>query len=75
MYTDHKPLEVIYKPTSKPPARIERWALRLQPYRFKVIYSPGAHNPADVLSRLPLTDQPHNHRIVQWNGVECSGME
>lgn len=64
MYTDHKPLEVIYKPTSKPPARIERWALRLQPYRFKVIYSPGAHNPADVLSRLPLTDQPHNHRNV-----------
>ena len=31
IYTDHKPLEIIYSPTSKPPARIERWGLRLQP--------------------------------------------
>ena len=38
LYTDHKPLEIIYSPRGKPPARIERWALRLQPYRFKIIY-------------------------------------
>ena len=25
LYTDHKPLEVIYGPKAKPPARIERW--------------------------------------------------
>lgn len=30
LVTDHKPLEAIFKPTSKPPARIERWVLRLQ---------------------------------------------
>ncbi|VDI42407.1 Hypothetical predicted protein [Mytilus galloprovincialis] len=36
LVTDHKPLEVIYSPKSKPPARIERWAMRLQPYTFKV---------------------------------------
>ena len=29
---DHKPLEIIYSPKSKPSARIERWVLRLQPY-------------------------------------------
>lgn len=32
--TDHKPLEVLYSPISKPPARIKRWGLRLQPYTF-----------------------------------------
>ena len=46
IYTDHKPLEIIYGPTSKPPARIERWGLRLQPYKFRVMYSPGIGNPA-----------------------------
>ena len=32
--TDHKPLVAIYgNPQSKPPARIEMWTLRLQPYQ------------------------------------------
>ena len=36
IYTDHKPLVAIYgNATSKPPARIERWALRLQPYQTR----------------------------------------
>ena len=30
LLTDHKPLEVIYSPHSRPSARIERWVLRLQ---------------------------------------------
>ena len=50
--TDHKPLEVIYGPRSKPSARIERWVLRLQPYRYRVKYVPGKTNIADSLSRL-----------------------
>ena len=41
LYTDHKPLEFIYSPKAKPPPRIERWALRLQPYRFTVIHMPA----------------------------------
>ena len=57
LVTDHKPLECIYFAKSKPPARIERWLLRLQPYRFKVEYKPGKYNPADVLSRAPLDEQ------------------
>ncbi|CAB4021261.1 Hypothetical predicted protein, partial [Paramuricea clavata] len=32
LYTDHKPLELIYSPKSKPPPRIERWLLRMQQY-------------------------------------------
>lgn len=59
---DHKPIEVIYSPKSKPPFRIERWALRLQPYKFKVIHMPVKTNPADFLSCLPLQGQP-NHEL------------
>ena len=64
IYTDHKPLEVIYIPKRKPPARIERWALRLQPYRFQIQYIPGRKNPADVLSRLPLSNQQTNEQSI-----------
>ena len=54
LITDHKPLELIFNnPKSKPPARIERWALRLQAYDYKIIYRPGKNNPADYLSRHP----------------------
>ncbi|XP_048765085.2 uncharacterized protein LOC125672921 [Ostrea edulis] len=55
LVTDHKPLELIFgNPNSKPPARIERWALRLQPYNFKVVYKPGKSNPSDYMSRHPI---------------------
>ena len=52
LYTDHKPLETIYSSRSKPCARIERWILRLQPFKFQVKYLPGEQNIADPLSRL-----------------------
>ena len=64
LYTDHKPLEFIYSPKAKPPPRIERWALRLQPNRFTVIHMPGKTNPADVLSRLPLGAQSPRERNI-----------
>ena len=55
IYTDHKPLVSIYgNPNSKPPARIERWTLRLQPYDATVLYRAGADNPADYMSRHPM---------------------
>ncbi|XP_033725232.1 uncharacterized protein K02A2.6-like [Pecten maximus] len=52
LLTDHKPLECIYSTRSKPCARIERWVLRLQPYRYRVRYIPGSRNIADSLSRF-----------------------
>ncbi|CAB4036898.1 Retrovirus-related Pol poly from transposon, partial [Paramuricea clavata] len=52
--TDHKALESIFNnPRSRPPARIERWMMRLQPFNFKVIYRKGSLNEADNLSRHP----------------------
>lgn len=58
LVTDHKALEIIWNnPRSKPPARIERWGLRLQPYNFKVEYRKGADNPADYMSRHPICSQ------------------
>ena len=50
--TDHKPLEVICGPQTRPCARIERWVLRLQPNYFSVVHRPGKGKIADPLSRL-----------------------
>ena len=52
LLTDHKPLEFIYSPKSKPCARIERWVLRMQQYTYTVRWIPGNSNIADSLSRL-----------------------
>ena len=52
LLTGHKPLETIYSTSSRNSARIERWVLRLQPYKFRVQYVPGKQNIADSLSRL-----------------------
>ena len=61
--TDHKSLECLYNdPKSKPPARIERWALKLQPYNFTVMYRSGKDNPADYMSRHPRITTQHSSR-------------
>lgn len=53
LYTDHKPLEVIYgSKTKRTSLRIERWVLRLQCYDFRIVYVKGSDNIADPLSRL-----------------------
>ena len=56
LVTDHKPLQVIYGPKSRPWACIERWVLRMQPYKFKVRYQPVTKNIADSLSRLVISE-------------------
>lgn len=55
LITDCKPLDFLFSQRSKPCPRIERWVLRVQSYRFDVIYQPGATNLADALSRLSVS--------------------
>ena len=59
--TDHKPLVHIWK-KPKPPLRIARWSLRLQPYAVTITYSPGKDNPADFLSRHPAAQNIRSSR-------------
>ena len=66
LITDHKPLQAIYGPRSKPSARIERWILRLQPYNYNVVYIPGSKNVADPLSGL-LKLEPRSQSPVVYN--------
>ena len=58
LITDCEPVELILNNRqSRPPARIERWDLRLQDYDFDVSYTKGHDNPSDFLSRhLPIND-------------------
>ncbi len=44
---------ILGNPKSKPPARIERWNLRIQDFDFNVVYTSGANNASDFLSRHP----------------------
>ncbi|XP_055622583.1 uncharacterized protein K02A2.6-like [Toxorhynchites rutilus septentrionalis] len=53
LVTDHEPLKVIFNSKRKQCSRIERWALRLQSFRFQIVHIPGKANIADPLSRLP----------------------
>ena len=62
LITDHQSLVTIYgdkaqKPTS---SRVERWALRLQPFWFEVKHVQGKSNIADPLSRLVCTKAPRS---------------
>lgn len=53
--TDNKAVELIYKnPESKPPIRLQRWALRLTPYKYSITHAPGKTNIADYISRHPV---------------------
>ena len=60
--TDHKPLLKILGPYEGVPtlaaSRLQRWALILSDYKYRLQYKPGMDNKeADLLSRLPLTVQ------------------
>lgn len=52
LITDCKALEFLFSPRSRPCARLERWILRIQAYKFVVIHKPGLTNISDSLSRL-----------------------
>jgi hypothetical protein len=52
--TDHRALQWVYTNQSTNP-RLQRWALQLAEYNFKIVHRPGSTNAnADGPSRLPL---------------------
>ncbi len=62
--TDHRPLVPMFNKTrANLPTRIERWQLQLQPYDVTVRYRPGADNPADYLSRHPVSSPGHQSAL------------
>ena len=59
LYTDHKPLQGLFNESKAIPtlasAQIQRWALTLAAYQYKIVYKKGSEiTNADGLSRLPL---------------------
>ena len=63
IHSDHKPLRYIFDETKQVPlmasARIQRWALTLGAYDYRIRYKSGSdNNNADGLSRLPLPHIP-----------------
>ena len=65
--TDHKPLVHMFKPKHNPPARIQRWLMKLQPFTFDVIYIPGPENAADMLSRSRIESElEHEHDTEEY---------
>ena len=69
LLTDHRPLPFIFSPKSKPCARVERWMLRMQPYKYTVRYIPGSENIADSLSRL-LSESKNNNQEGKLNETD-----
>ena len=62
LVTDHKPLTVLFNPSKAisgmASARIQRWALFLMDYRYKIQFRrTGNHANADALSRLQIEEK------------------
>ncbi|KAL3976952.1 Rab-interacting lysosomal protein [Sarotherodon galilaeus] len=61
--TDHKPLLSLFSETKCIPpmasARVQRWALTLSAYQYRIVYKAGPENVnADAFSCLPLPEVP-----------------
>ena len=68
LYTDHKPLELIFHPSKLIPdmgtSRIQRWALVLSHYQYTIKYrSTDKHSNADLCSRYPLSETEDGTRV------------
>ena len=54
LVTDNRAIQLIFgNSAARPPARIERWALRLTQFEYTIVHQPGKSNIADYFSRHP----------------------
>ncbi|XP_075534013.1 uncharacterized protein LOC142567699 [Dermacentor variabilis] len=72
LVTDHQPLLGLLKSDKQTPtmaaARIQRWALHLGAYRYRLQYAPGRQMlNADALSRLPQRSSESDDDAEQWH--------
>ena len=70
--SDHKPLQFLFNESRQVPvmasARIQRWALILGAYNYRIYHKPGALlSNADGLSRLPLSDSSNSQPVTEHN--------
>ena len=77
LFTDCKPVQLIFSnPMSRPPARIERWNLRLQGYNFQVVHTKGSQIPLifsqDTLVSLSLRERRRWQKNCQFPFISCS---
>ncbi|KAL5479657.1 hypothetical protein EMCRGX_G023208 [Ephydatia muelleri] len=68
VHSDHKPLQFLFKEDKPVPtmasARIQRWALTLSVYDYRIVFRAGKENSnADDLSRLPLRESPSSFPV------------
>ncbi len=67
LYTDNRAVQLIFgNAATRPPARIERWALRLTQFDYKIEHVAGKDNIADFFSRQP----DEKESLDEMNGKE-----
>lgn len=69
IYSDHQPLREIFNENKSTPVangRLQRWAIFLAAYDYKIVYKKGSKlGNADALSRLPLpSENDVNHQSI-----------
>jgi len=65
--TDNRAVELIYRnPNSKPPIRIQRWALRLNSYNYTITHRAGKTNIADFISRTPTDEAEDDEQLENY---------
>ena len=72
LITDNMAFQFIYNGTmGRSQARIERWGLRLSPFKFTIVHRPGKENIADFISRHPdqtiePSDEPFTEEFINF---------